>query len=197
MPFLKQDPLLPPGQRRATKFPVLHAGPVPAIDPGAWRLHVFGEVDEPYVLTLEELHALPAADWQGDIHCVTRWTLPGSRWRGVRLAELIARAVPRAHASFVLQHAANDYTTGLPLHVMREANVLVAYAYDGAPLEPIHGGPVRMLVPSRYFWKSAKWLHGIELLRDPVEGFWEKRGYHANGDPMREERYARPPSWFE
>jgi len=197
MPFLKQkDAAVPPGQTVTTGFPVLHVGDVPAIDPATWRLRFFGAVEEPFEITYAELRAMPPSEFHGDIHCVTRWSKLATSWTGVRFADLLARAKPRASAKFVVQHADNDYTTNLPLAVMRDDDVLVAYAFDGRPIEPIHGGPVRMLVPKKYFWKSAKWLHGIELRDTDAKGFWEVRGYNNDADPWREERYADLPAWF-
>ncbi|HZO95311.1 MAG TPA: sulfite oxidase-like oxidoreductase [Candidatus Baltobacteraceae bacterium] len=197
MPFLKQkDPSVPPGQTVTEGFPVLHVGDVPAIDLRTWRLRVFGLVDEPFELSFEELRALPATEWRGDIHCVTRWSKKNTAWVGVRFDALLERAKPRAAAKFVVQHADNAYTTNLPLAEMRGDDVLIAYEFDGKPIEPIHGGPVRMLVPRKYFWKSAKWLHGLELLEHDEKGFWEVRGYHNDADPWKEQRYSELPAWF-
>ncbi|MDP9106681.1 MAG: sulfite oxidase-like oxidoreductase [Candidatus Eremiobacteraeota bacterium] len=197
MPFLKQkDPSVPPGQTVTDGFPVLHVGDVPAIDPTKWRLRVFGQVEHPFELTYDELRALPASEFRGDIHCVTRWSKKNTYWVGVRFADLVERAKPLASSKFVMQHADNDYTTNLPLSVMLDDAVLVAYEFDGQPVEPIHGGPVRMVVPKKYFWKSAKWLHGIEFLEADQKGFWEVRGYNNDADPWKEERYADLPAWF-
>jgi len=197
MPFLKQkDPSVPPGQTVTEGFPVLHVGDVPNIDPATWRLRVFGQVEHPFELSYAELRALPAAEFRGDIHCVTRWSKKNTYWVGVKFSDLVARAQPHASAKFVVQHADNDYTTNLPLDVMLGDDVLVAYEFDGRPVEPIHGGPVRMVVPKRYFWKSAKWLHGIEFRDTDQKGFWEVRGYNNDGDPWKEERYADLPAWF-
>jgi DMSO/TMAO reductase YedYZ molybdopterin-dependent catalytic subunit len=197
MPFFKQkDPTVPPGQHVTDGFPILHVGDVPPIDPATWRLRVFGLVEEPFELGFDELRALPATEWRGDIHCVTRWSKQNTYWVGVKFADLLARAKPLSSATHAVQHADNDYTTNLPLAEMTGDDVLVAYEFDGRPIEPIHGGPVRMLVPKKYFWKSAKWLHGIELLDHDQKGFWEVRGYNNNADPWKEERYSDLPSWF-
>ena len=197
MPFLKQkDASIPPGQHVTEGFPVLHVGDVPPIDPATWRLRVFGLVEEPFELSYAELRALPATEWRGDIHCVTRWSKKNMYWVGVKFADLLARAKPLATATHVLQHADNAYTTNLPLAEMLGDDVLVAYEFDGQPIEPIHGGPVRLVVPKKYFWKSAKWVNGIELLDADRKGFWEMRGYNNNGDPWKEERYADLPAWF-
>ncbi len=195
MPFLKQDPRVPPGQAVTKGFPVLHVGDVPQVDLSAWRLRVFGMVDNPFELSWSELRALPSKTWTGDIHCVTRWSKFDTTWKGVPFSEIVERAKPSAQVTHVIQHADNDYTTNLPLSVMLDDDVLVAYEFEGAPIEPIHGGPVRMLVPKRYFWKSAKWLRGLEFLDRDVRGFWEIRGYHNDADPWKEERYSDLPSW--
>lgn len=198
MPFTKQrDPAVPPGQTVTSGFPVLHVGEVPAFDPTSWRLRFFGLVENPFELTWEQLRAEPSVEWRGDIHCVTRWSKRDTRWRGVSFARLVERARPLASVTHVVQHADNDYTTNLPLALMLDDDVLVTYEFDGLPLEPIHGGPVRMLVPKRYFWKSAKWIGGLEFLDRDRKGFWETRGYHNDGDPWKEERYSDVPSWLD
>lgn len=197
MPFLKQkDPSVPPGQTVTEGFPVLHVGDIPPIDPKTWRLQISGLVEHPFELTYDELRALPASEYRGDIHCVTRWSKRNTSWVGVKFAALAERAKPLASASFVVQHADNEYTTNLPLSVLLDDDVLIAYEFDGRPIEPIHGGPVRMIVPKKYFWKSAKWLHGIEFLDQDRKGFWEVRGYNNDADPWKEERYADLPAWF-
>lgn len=197
MPLFKsKDPTIPPGQTLTSGFPVLHVGDVPRFDPKTWRLRFFGEVENPFELSFDELRALPSREWRGDIHCVTRWSKKDTIWLGVPFKSLVERAQPRPQAAFVVQHADNDYTTNLPLDAMLGDEVLVAYEFDGQALEPIHGGPVRMLVPKLYFWKSAKWLHGIEFLDRDRQGFWETRGYHNDADPWKEQRYADLPSWF-
>jgi DMSO/TMAO reductase YedYZ molybdopterin-dependent catalytic subunit len=196
MPFLKHtDPSVPPGQTVTAGFPVLHVGDVPAIDIATWRLRVFGNVAEPLELSWNDLRALPAHEFRGDIHCVTRWTKKDTYWLGARFSDIAALAKPAATAKFVVQHADNDYTTNLPLAEMMGDDVLVVYDFDGQPIEPIHGGPVRMLVPHKYFWKSAKWLHGIEFRDTDSLGFWEVRGYSNTADPWKEERYSDLPSW--
>jgi len=197
MPFLKsKDPAVPPGQAVTDGFPVLHVGGVPDFDPKTWRLRLFGLVENPFDLNWDELRALPATEWHGDIHCVTRWSKRDTSWRGVLFRTLVERAKPKAHVTHVLQHAENDYTTNLPLEAMLGDDCLVAYEFDGKPLEPIHGGPVRMFVPKLYFWKSAKWITGLEFLDHDVKGFWEVRGYNNEADPWKEQRYADLPSWF-
>ncbi|GAC1425675.1 MAG: sulfite oxidase-like oxidoreductase [Candidatus Velthaea sp.] len=197
MPFMKQkDPTVPPGQTVTAGFPVLHVGDVPAFDPKTWRLRFFGMVEDPFELSFEELRNLPSTEWRGDIHCVTRWSKKDTQWRGVSFRSLVERAKPLAAVTHVIQHADNAYTTNLPLEAMMDEDCLVAYEFDGQHLEPIHGGPVRMLVPKLYFWKSAKWVNGLEFLDHDVKGFWEMRGYNNHADPWKEERYADLPAWF-
>lgn len=197
MPFFKQkDASVPPGQSVSKGFPVLHVGDVPTFDPATWRLRLYGLVEEPFELSFDELRALPSTEWRGDIHCVTRWSKKDTQWRGVLFRDLVARAKPNADVTHVIQHADNAYTTNVPLAAMLGDDCLVAYEFDGQALEPIHGGPVRMFVPKLYFWKSAKWIKGLEFLDHDVKGFWETRGYHNDADPWKEERYADLPAWF-
>jgi DMSO/TMAO reductase YedYZ molybdopterin-dependent catalytic subunit len=195
MPFLKQDPTVPPGQTVTTGFPVLHVGDVSAVDRKTWRLRVFGMVENAFELSWDDLRAMPSRTWHGDIHCVTRWSKKDTSWKGVPFTEIVARAKPAPKVTHVVQHADNDYTTNLPLKVMLDDDVMVVYEFDGKSIEPEHGGPVRMLVPKRYFWKSAKWLRGFEFLDHDERGFWEIRGYHNDADPWKEERYSDLPSW--
>jgi DMSO/TMAO reductase YedYZ molybdopterin-dependent catalytic subunit len=197
MPFFKtKDPSIPPGQHVTDGFPVLHVGDVPHIDPKTYALSFTGLVDNPYSITYDELRALPSTDWRGDIHCVTRWSKKETYWRGTLFRTLLERAEPQPGATHAIQYADNDYTTNLPLAAMLGDDVLVAWEYDGRPIEPIHGGPVRMFVPQKYFWKSAKWLHRIDITDHDEHGFWEKRGYNNNADPWKEERYSDLPSWM-
>jgi DMSO/TMAO reductase YedYZ molybdopterin-dependent catalytic subunit len=197
MPFFKtKDPTVPPGQTLTTGFPVLHVGDIPRFDPATWRMRFFGLVEHPYELSWDELRAEPAVEWRGDIHCVTRWSKKDTTWRGVLFRSLVERAKPKPSAKYVVQHAENDYTTNLPLAAMLDDDCLVAYEFDGKPLEPVHGGPVRMLVPKLYFWKSAKWIRGIEFLDHDQKGFWEVRGYNNDADPWKEERYSDLPGFF-
>ena len=197
MPLFKTKvPTIPPGQSVTTGFPVLHVGDVPHFDPLTWRLRFFGLCEHPFELSWDELRAEPTVEWRGDIHCVTRWSKKDTLWRGVPFKRLAERAKPKPGVTHVIQHADNDYTTNLPLEAMLGDDCLVAYEFDGQPLEPIHGGPIRMLVPKLYFWKSAKWIKGIEFLGHDQKGFWEVRGYHNDADPWKEERYSDLPSWF-
>jgi DMSO/TMAO reductase YedYZ molybdopterin-dependent catalytic subunit len=181
---------LPPGQYLTEKWPVLHAGAVPQTDLATWDFKVFGEVEEPLTLTYDELQALPQIEVTVDIHCVTRWSRFDTSFRGVHWRELAALVRPNPSARFVLAHAEQGFTSNVPLEALEDDNSLIAWEADGAPLEPDHGWPLRLVVPSRYFWKSAKWLRGLELLSADQPGFWERYGYHNDADYWQEQRYS-------
>jgi DMSO/TMAO reductase YedYZ molybdopterin-dependent catalytic subunit len=196
-PFMKQkDATVPPGQVVTEGFPVLHVGDVPAIDPKTYTLRFDGLVEHPFELSYDDLRALPSQEYRGDIHCVTRWSKKNTYWRGTLFRTLVERAKPLAGVTHVVQHADNAYTTNLPLAKMLDDDVLVAWEYDGRPIEAVHGGPVRVIVPKLYFWKSAKWINRIEFLDHDEKGFWETRGYHNDADPWKEQRYSDLPNWF-
>jgi DMSO/TMAO reductase YedYZ molybdopterin-dependent catalytic subunit len=180
---------LPPGQYLTERFPVLHVGEVPTYQPGEWSLRVFGLVEREFTLTWDELRAMSSTTITTDIHCVTKWSKFDTSWTGVRVRDLLERAGVKAGASYFMGHAEYGYTANLPLADVMGDNALVAYAYDGADIEPIHGGPVRLVVPHLYFWKSPKWLRGIEVRQVDAPGFWEQNGYHMYGDPFREQRF--------
>lgn len=190
----ERDPALagrvPPGQYVTEKFPVLHYGSVPRVDLARWDLFVRGLVDNPLRLTWQEFRRLPRRQVVTDIHCVTRWSKLGTRWEGVPFGAIAELAGVRPEASHVVAHAEQGYTTNLPLSVLMDDDVLLADTYEGAPLEPEHGFPVRLLVPKRYFWKSAKWLRGLEFLDHDEPGFWERYGYHNDADPWLEQRFS-------
>jgi DMSO/TMAO reductase YedYZ molybdopterin-dependent catalytic subunit len=181
---------LPPGQYLTEKWPVLHAGTVPHVDPATWEFRVFGEVEAPLALTYDELRELPATEVTVDIHCVTRWSRFDTGFRGVHWREIAERVRPRPGARFVVAHAEQGFTSNLPLTALEAADALIAWDADGEPLTADHGWPLRLVVPSRYFWKSAKWLRGLELLSHDQPGFWERYGYHNEADYWKEERYA-------
>jgi DMSO/TMAO reductase YedYZ molybdopterin-dependent catalytic subunit len=181
---------LPPGQYLTEKWPVLHAGDVPDVDLEAWTFTVTGEVEQPLSLSFDALRALPATEVTTDIHCVTRWSRFDARFEGVHWRELAALCRPKPTARFAIAHAEADFTTNVPLHAIEDENALVVYEADGEPLTPEHGWPVRLLVPTKYFWKSAKWLRGIELSSVDKPGFWERYGYHNDADFWNEERYG-------
>jgi DMSO/TMAO reductase YedYZ molybdopterin-dependent catalytic subunit len=181
---------LPPGQYLTEKWPVLHAGSVPHVDLATWDFAVTGEVENPIRLTYDELQALPQTELTTDIHCVTRWSRFDTSFRGVHWRELAKLVQPKPTAHFVVAHAEQGYTANLPLEAIEADDALIAWDADGEPLEPDHGWPLRLVVPSRYFWKSAKWLRGLELRSTDEPGFWERYGYHNDADPWREERYG-------
>ena len=154
-----------------------------------WSLTIGGLVGESRTLSWDELHGLPATEIVTDIHCVTKWSKFDTTWRGVRFRDVLAECGgARPEATHILETAEHGYTTNLPLADVLRDDALVAYEFDGAPIEPVHGGPVRLVVPHLYFWKSAKWLRSIELLDHDEPGFWERNGYHDYGDPFREQR---------
>jgi DMSO/TMAO reductase YedYZ molybdopterin-dependent catalytic subunit len=181
---------LPPGQYLTEKWPVLHAGSVPDTDLATWDFRVFGEVENPLRLSWDEFQALPATEITTDIHCVTRWSRFDTSFRGVRWRDLAERVRPKPNARFVLAHAEQGFTANMPLEALEDEDALLAYEADGEPLTPEHGWPLRLVVPSRYFWKSAKWLRGLEVLDRDQPGFWERYGYHNDADYWREERYS-------
>jgi DMSO/TMAO reductase YedYZ molybdopterin-dependent catalytic subunit len=181
---------LPPGQYLTEKWPVLHAGTVPDVDLATWDFRVFGEVDEPLTLTYDELRALPNSELTADIHCVTRWSRFDTRFRGVHWRELANVVQPRPGARFVVAHAEQGFTSNVPLTALEAPDSLIAWEADGEPLAPEHGWPLRLVVASRYFWKSAKWLRGLELLTTDQPGFWERYGYHNEADYTKEQRYS-------
>jgi DMSO/TMAO reductase YedYZ molybdopterin-dependent catalytic subunit len=181
---------LPPGQSPTVKWPVLTVGLTPRIPTASWLLSVDGAVENPYVLDWDALKAEQQTAWTGDIHCVTRWSKFGMSWRGVSVDRLLERASLKPEATHFLAHSFGGYTTNMPLSDVLEHPALIAHEVDGAPLEPDHGGPARLLVPHLYLWKSAKWISRLEVLAGDQLGFWEQNGYHHRGDPWKEERYS-------
>lgn len=192
---MNDSPKLPPGQNETHRFPVLHAGSVPKIDLERWRFKAFGLVQNPLDLTYEEMTSLPGVKTVSDIHCVTRWSKTKTRWEGIPAKTILDMARPKAMAFYVLVHAENGFTANLPLEVLYEKESIFAIKYEDKPLTAEHGWPMRLVVPRLYFWKSAKWVTGIELIEHDTPGFWEKHGYHMDGDPWKEERYSSPRPW--
>jgi len=180
---------LPPGQYLTEKWPVLHAGSVPKTDLATWDFTVSGEVEKPLRLTWEKLTALPTTEITLDIHCVTRWSRFDTQFKGVHWRDIAALASPKPSARFVVAQAEQGFTANVPLAAIEDENALIAYEADGEPLTPEHGWPLRLVVPSKYFWKSAKWLRGLEVLDHDQPGFWERYGYHNEADYWKEERY--------
>ena len=199
---LKQEGRLPPGQSLTEKFPVLHYGPVPSFDPDTWDLRVWGEVEEEVRWDWEEFQELPRTEVTMDVHCVTRWSKFGTTWEGVSLRQLIEEGFiqPKPSATHLMQHCENDFTVNLPLEVALADNFLLATHFEGEPLTPDHGYPLRGVVghiegrddlKSPYFWKGGKWLRGLEFMSEDRLGFWEQAGYHNEADVWKEQRVAR------
>ena len=182
---------LPPGQYHTERFPVLHAGTVPQYrDLSQWSFSITGLVGNPAVLTWHEIQSLPSVEIKTDIHCVTKWSKFDTVWKGISFSTICEIAEPESSATHVMCHSEYGFTANLALSdLLGENAALLAYEYDGKPLEPDHGYPLRFLVPRLYFWKSAKWLRGIEFMAGDRPGFWEQNGYHMYGDPWKEQRY--------
>ena len=181
---------LPPGQKVVEDWPVLSYGGTPRVDLKDWRFRAFGEVEKEVEFTWEQITALPKATVHCDIHCVTSWSRFDNEFEGVAILELMKHIAPKPNAGAVLVHCYGGYTTNLLLSDLARDGNLLAYAHDGKPLDPEHGGPCRLLVPHLYFWKSAKWVRGFEFIPKDRPGFWEQYGYHIRGDPWKEERYS-------
>ncbi|MFM2106394.1 MAG: hypothetical protein RL338_1426 [Chloroflexota bacterium] len=181
---------IPPGQYLTEKFPVLHYGSTPHTDLTTWDFKVFGLVDSPFRLTWDEFRNLPRKQVLTDIHCVTRWSKLDTAWEGVAIQTILELAGVRPEATHVVAHCEQGYTTNMPLAVLDDDDVLLADTFDGKPLELDHGWPLRLLVPKKYFWKSAKWIRGLEFLDHDQLGFWERYGYNNSADPWKEERFS-------
>ncbi len=181
---------VPPGQVVTQKWPVLHYGGVPKVDLKTWDFRLFGLVEQPIRLSWAEFQRLPRMTIRCDIHCVTRWSRLDNTFEGVAVKDVLELASVKANAKFVMIHAEKGFTTNLPLDDLLQPNVLLADTHDGQPLTPEHGWPLRLVVPHLYFWKSAKWVRGFEVLANDRPGFWEQYGYHMRGDPWKEERYS-------
>jgi len=198
---LKKEGRVPPGQALTQKFPVLHYGPVPNFDPETWTFKVWGEVEQPLSLSWNEFNELPKTSLTMDIHCVTRWSKFDTHWQGVSVKTLVDQGLIKIKpaARFVLQHAEFGFSANLPLEIVMAENFLLATHYDGAPITPDHGFPLRGVVGAilekseltvPYLWKGAKWLRGLEFLAQDAPGFWEQAGYHNRGDVWKEERFG-------
>ncbi len=185
-----RDERLPPGQYdTGSDWPVLTAEVTPTIDTARWTMRVDGLVGHEQTWTWDDLHALPASEYRGDIHCVTTWSKLGTSFGGISVDVLLEAAHPDPSATHVLATSTTGYTTNLPLSHLRNGQAWLAWSFEGRPLPREHGGPVRLLVPHLYFWKSAKWITRLTLLDHDEPGFWERNGYHNLGDPWREQRY--------
>jgi DMSO/TMAO reductase YedYZ molybdopterin-dependent catalytic subunit len=196
----KREGRLPPGQSLTLKFPLLHYGLVPAFDPATWDFRAWGEVDEPRHWTWDEFNHLPRTSLTMDIHCVTRWSKLDTTWEGVSVRDLVDKGFIslKPGARYVLQYAEYGFTVNLPLEVVLADNFLLATHFNGTPLSPEHGAPLRGVIgriPGRddlkttYFWKGAKWLRGLEFRQDDRPGFWEQAGYHNEADIWKEQRF--------
>lgn len=199
---IRREGRLPPGQALTQKFPVLHYGPVPRFDPATWDLRVWGEVDEEVRWTWDEFNRLPRSSARMDIHCVTRWSKFDTEWEGVSLRSLVDEGLVqlKESAKYLVQHAEFGFTVNIPVEVALADNFLLATHFNGEPLTPDHGYPLRGVIgyiPGRedletpYFWKGAKWLRSLEFLQEDRRGFWEQAGYHNQADVWKEQRFAR------
>lgn len=181
---------VPPGQVVTERFPILHEGEVPEYDMTNWSLRVFGEVNEEKVVSYAELLAMPQTKIVCDIHCVTRWSKLDTAWEGVLFRDLLRLLNIEPQGQYVMLHADNNYETNVPLEDLMGDHILLATKYDGEPLTLKHGWPLRLIVPHLYFWKSPKWIRGIEFMKEDREGFWERNGFHNVADPFLEQRFS-------
>jgi len=184
----RADVALPPGQYLVDDFPVLSAGPTPRVDLDSWRFTIITETGEQHHWSWADMLAMSQESITVDIHCVTKWSKLGTSWRGVAIDTLLGEI--ETAADYALVSSYGGYTTNMPLEDLVDGQAWIAHTFEGESLTPEHGGPARLLVPHLYFWKSAKWIRGIQLLPEDELGFWEQLGYHEYGDPWREQRYA-------
>ncbi len=184
---------IPPGQQLTVKWPVLTYGPIPRTDLATWDFRAYGLVDDEIKFSWDEFSALPQVRRHNDIHCVTRWTKLDNDWDGVSVKEIMSRIVPKPEATAVLVHAEHGFTANLTLDDFVRDDNLFAHSHSGTPLTPEHGYPLRLVVPHLYFWKSVKFVRGLEFVSKDEPGFWERNGYHMRGEPWTEERYS---SWW-
>jgi DMSO/TMAO reductase YedYZ molybdopterin-dependent catalytic subunit len=190
----KRDPglagRLPPGQSLTEGFPVLSAGPTPHIRPETWSFFLKDGIRPLMKWTWDEFNALPKTKVVRDIHCVTTWSKFDTGWEGVMIDDILAAAGIEPPTPYTLAHSFDGYTTNVPVADLTRGKAMVALLYEGKPIPPDHGGPARLLVPHLYFWKSAKWISGLQFTKKDEPGFWELRGYHIYGDPFKEQRYT-------
>jgi DMSO/TMAO reductase YedYZ molybdopterin-dependent catalytic subunit len=194
----QRDPSLenrvPPGQALTTDFPVLSIKPTPVVDLAAWKFMLRHRAKPLKTWNWDEFNALPKTKMTRDIHCVTTWSKLDTVWEGVSFDDILAEAgLAEPPTPYILAYSAEGYTTNVPVKDLVDGKAMIATHYDGKPLEAEHGGPARLLVPHLYFWKSAKWVTGLKFTEEDTLGFWELRGYHAYGDPWREQRYTGDP----
>lgn len=182
---------VPPGQTLTKKWPVLHYSGVPIFtDMSKWQFRIFGEADNLFTLNWQEFRSLPSVSRKSDFHCVTTWSRLDNTWEGVLFSTVAQHARVRPQARHAMLHSFDGYYTNVPLSWLMQDDVLFAWSHDGKPLTEEHGGPLRLVVPKLYAWKSAKWVGGVEFLTDDKRGYWEQRGYHNRGEPFAEERYS-------
>lgn len=181
---------IPPGQYLEDGFPVLSAGPTPRVETATWEFSIEIEGEKTATWSWESLNALPQTDVHTDIHCVTKWSKLDTDWRGVSIATLLEDAGIPAPSGFAMAYCDGGYTTNMPAADVIDGKGLLVHTYDGEPLAPEHGGPVRLFIPHLYLWKSAKWIRSLNFMAQDVPGFWERNGYHMYGDPWREQRYT-------
>lgn len=184
-----QKSRLPPGQRLVKDFPVLDLGNQPNMLPKDWALSTAGQIDRPFKWTFDDLMAQPQVEIESDIHCVTTWSRYDNRWKGVSLKHLLSEVQPREKTAFVMVRGYDGYSTNVPLSWLDDDDVLLAHTWNGAPLTREHGGPVRLVIPKLYFWKSAKWIRHLTFMEGDARGYWEAQGYHDVGEPWKEQRY--------
>ena len=183
------DERIPPGQYETYDFPILSAGPTPRVTLADWTFTIEGMVEEPKKWSWEQFNALPQQSFVKDIHCVTKWSKLDTKWEGVSIDTLLEHVTPTPEAQYVMAFSHGGYTTNVALDDLRNGKAFIGLRFDGLPLEPIHGGPGRLVVPHLYFWKSAKWIKGLRLMATNEAGFWEENGYSLYGDPWKEQRY--------
>lgn len=186
----EQDPRVPPGQRLTRGWPVLHASPIPKFNPALWTFRVWGEVASEIEWSWEQFCALPRIKVHADFHCVTGWSKLDNDWEGPSFREIVKLAGVRPSAKHALIYAPYGYTANVPLDALMDEDVLFSFTHNGEALTPEHGGPLRLIVPKRYAWKSVKWVNGVQFLEHDSRGYWEERGYHNRAEPFAEERYA-------
>lgn len=190
IPKREKNSRLPQGQYETKDFPVLSFGPTPKIEEGEYFLRIFGNVKNELILKLADLKNIESDLVSCDVHCVTKWSKLDTKWRGVSLSKLVEKVVLQNSVSHLIAHSYDGYSTNLPIEDILYGKAFVVYEYEGSEITREHGGPVRLLVPHLYFWKSAKWLNALEFVNEDKPGFWETRGYHNHGDPWKEERYT-------
>ena len=181
---------VPPGQTVTDRFPILHEGEVPQYDMSTWNIKTFGEVDSIRSFSFDDVMKLPQTEITCDIHCVTRWSKLDTTWVGIKFTDFLPLLGVKPEAKYVLIHGDNDYSANVPLADLMRDNILLAHTFDGEPLTEKHGGPLRMVIPHLYFWKSVKWITGIEFLVEDQPGFWEQNGFHNYAEPFAEQRFS-------